>query len=94
MLFKLEKLSLDEDKDSMVPSGYSVTGNILYLYDYKTDEKEVIRGIEGVKTGWQVVLAGLRDHIRTSPIKEIIYRTPTWVKFRTQTSVYLLTKVE
>ena len=93
--YKLQKLSIEEGKDSLLPEGYTTHGTWLTLYDYATDKKVKFVNIESLDEGWQVVLSsGLRDYHRTSKIKEILERKENSVKFKTQTSVYLLERLD
>lgn len=97
MTYTLEKLVLEEGADSLLPEGYiSRNMQALTIFDYETNEVKKNVSLNDVTEGWQVLLFGrsLYDFHRTSKIKEILERTDTSVKFRTQTSVYLLTEQE
>lgn len=93
-MFKLEKLYLDPDKDSMLPAGYSETGNALTLFRWDTEEHKPIDGPKEVEAGWQLLLTrGLTRFLNTSMIAEIIERDASSVTFKTQTSIYKLTYI-
>lgn len=48
-MFKLEKLQLDHDKDSMVPAGYSQEGESLKLFKYDTEESKSLSRLSDVE---------------------------------------------
>ena len=91
-MYTLKKLELEEGKDSLLPTGYYTKGETLSLFDYET--LEVIKDIdlEEVKTGWQVILTSFRDYHRTSKIREMVSKDVNRLVFKTQTSIYELTR--
>lgn len=89
--FTLTKLSIEDGKYSKVNSGYSQSGYLSIAQNGKVSVQDA--QISDVTEGSQVVITrGLTSWLNTSPIKEILEVTPTSVRFRTQTSVYLLEK--
>ena len=90
-MFKLEKLELHGD--SMLPAGHVQTGHTLTLAHYQDDKKQHIDDVHQIEVGRQLVLTrGLTEWMNTSVIAEILEHGDDYVKFRTQTSIYLLTQ--
>lgn len=77
---------------SAVSKGEKVTGSVLSARMGSSDFDRV--GINQIQVGHQVVVSsGMFNYIKTSPVAEILNRTKDSIEFRTQTSVYVLTKV-
>lgn len=94
-MYTLEKLSLLEGKDSLLYKGFKRSGNCITLVDYRDRTKfKQIESLLDIVPDYQIVLTRGFDVMNTSLISEILERTPTSVKFKTQTSVYLLTYVK
>lgn len=93
-MYKLEKLQLEDGKDSMLPTGYSQTGDSLLLFLAGTEERKKISNIHQVEAGWQLLLTSGTHFLNTSPIQQILDMGDDYIKFRTMTSIYLLTNEE
>ena len=96
-MYKLEKLKIEEGKRSMVYAGDSYTHSYLTQLLMESDiEPKRITSLLDIETGLQVALGPIGGDysVRTSPIKDILARGDNSVMFRTQTSIYLLTKEE
>lgn len=92
-MFKLEKLSVDADKYSAVHQGYIQKGDDFYVYLAGETKPEATEDLSKVVVGQQVsIMRSITSWLNTSPIQEILDRSDVFVKFRTRTSVYLLTK--
>lgn len=94
-MFKIEKLKLEDGKDSLLPTGYERTGDQVILFNAGRDDNIVVNHVDDIRPGYQVAVSrGLREYMQTSPIKEIVSRAPGVVVFRTQTSLYKFSAVE
>jgi hypothetical protein len=89
-MFKLTKLHLDPDKQSMLPAGYSSTMPMASLFNAGHEERIPVESVKDVKVGYQLLLtAGFSWH-NTSQIREIVSLEDKRVVFKTQTSTYEL----
>ena len=94
-MFTLKKINIMEGQLSIVDPGYSRTGRVLSLLTPSTSQYTHIDSIDDVEVGKQVLLtSGVCDYLRTSPVSEILERGRDFIRFRTQTSIYELTKTK
>lgn len=95
-MFTLEKISIEDGKDSMVPVGHSASSKEVVMFHYTHSNRKNIISVNEVEVGWQLLIGRgiFRNTFNTSPIKEILIRAKDYVTFRTQTSIYKLTKTE
>ena len=91
-MFTLKKIELEDGKESALPVGHMSALPDAILYNYETDEKKSLNSVQDVEIGWQVVLFSDSRFHRTSKIREIVSKDSDKVVFKTQTSVYQLTK--
>lgn len=93
-MYTLEKLELMSGQDSMVSQGHRQSGSRLAVFLAGEHPPKEIKRVSSVKVGKQVLILGrgLTDYLHTSPVQEVLEKGKNWIKFRTRTSVYLLTK--
>lgn len=95
-MYKLTKLQIEDGKDSMLPTGYETAGDTLSIFKYDVDDSmKELENLTDLEEGCQVYLSrGVFHYHNTSKIKEIIEVSKDEAIFRTQTSLYQLTKEE
>lgn len=95
MSYKLHKISIEEGKGSAVRAGAIHRGSTLGVGHYLSKEKlKLTDSLDDVREGLQVLVTQGWNYVHTSPIQEILERTEGMVRFRTETSVYELTREE
>lgn len=97
MLAQLEKVAVRLGKTSGVAEGHQVLGDRCVYFrvtegsDNDLDVKVEDATPSDIAIGGQVlVMRSMYDYIRTSPITEIIERTPKSITFGTSSSIYTL----
>lgn len=93
-MFTLEKLEVEEGQYSRVSAGHVQTGDTLsiFLAGKHMPPKE-IDDVHYIEVGMQVLLTrGITAWLNTSPVKEIVDIGDDYIKFRTNTYLYLLTQ--
>lgn len=87
MNYRLEKIAVEKSSD--VHLGSSVEGMLLVGNDTDADET-----IDDIKIGSTILVGrNMYQMIKTSSIVEILQKTENMVLFKTQTSTYMLEKI-
>lgn len=97
MIVELEKVAIKLGKKSTIAEGHRVIGNrCLYFKVVEGSDNDLNAKIEDATPsdiaigGQLLVMRGMYDFIRTSPITEVIERTQEYITFGTNSSVYTL----
>ena len=93
-MYRLEKLSINEGEYSVVKEGHTQTSDKLMVFLAGEHPAKEIKDINKIKLGWQILVAkSLGGYLQTSPVQEILETGEDFVRFRTMTSTYELTKI-
>lgn len=92
-MYRLTKVGMNKGHTSRVYVGETTQSEVLRVR--RGNDFIPIDNLFQVEEGDEVlVMRGLTSFIKTSPIKEIIMRNGTYMKFNTQTSTYELNVTE
>lgn len=92
--YKLQKIEITRGKQSMVAVGQSSSGPTFSILKANSDNMVHRTEFTEIQEGDMVLVTGRAfwEYIKTSPVKEIIDIAQDRVVFRTESSVYELTR--
>jgi len=99
MKVKMKKLKLLEGNYSEISVGRSQSGDLVigqFDEDGKNPEAAADLGILDIKVGNSALVfgEGIFNFLKTSPIVKILESSETYIKFKTETSIYEIRELE
>jgi sensor histidine kinase regulating citrate/malate metabolism len=91
-MFTLEKIRILDGANSMVGPGHRVLSTRLAVFLSGVHKAKEIKDVHEIQLGWQVLIGTGMNYLNTSPVQEILDKGDSFIKFRTQTSIYELTE--